>query len=427
MASLPSVPSADQILPLMQEIINQLTQSRISILQTITPPTATFANTLLPLAQVENAVQGQLAMIDMLQYGAPSRATQDVVHTALGLYANARAEWIADAGFFHLLQAVRDKQEDFDALDAESQHLLERELLEYRMAGHGVLDGKDVEEFLREGAGIAEVERKFQENLSRENGGVWFTPDELEGVPASELGKWLSEGNGGDERLFVPFANGGTIAVLTHARHPETRKKMFLADNQKLKANKLLFEEIIRRRARQAHRLHYSTHVEYRLQRRMVKDPEWLRGFLTDLKPTLGSRGKDEIAVLQRRRLEDLQEKGYDPHRLEQGFPPWDKLYYARLVEREADIDQLQLSEFFPLEQTAAGMLDIFASVLGLRFDPVEADKEALWHESIRVFSVRESTPNGNFIGYLYFDLLWRENKYRGNQSVNLQCVCISL
>ncbi|GKZ36765.1 hypothetical protein AbraIFM66950_007962 [Aspergillus brasiliensis] len=422
MFQLPRVPTTDQILPLMHQIIDELTQTRNLVLKTVTPNTATFANTLLPLAQTENAVQGQLAMIDMLQYGVPLRETQDAVHSALSLYAEAQAGWIASGDYFRLLQAVRDNQEDFESLDAESRHLLERELLVYRMAGHGALDADEVEGFLQEGASIGEIERKFQENLSRENGGVWFSLDELEGVPASDLGKWTSDGASGEEgkeKIFVPFANGGTLAVLTYARRPETRKKMFLADNQKLRSNQPLFEEIIRRRARRAHQLHHPTHAGYRLQQRMVKDPEWLAGFLDDLKATLGARGRDEIAVLQQRRLKDLGEK-LDTDGM--GFPPWDKPYYMRLVEEEVAIDKLQLSEYYPLEQTAIGMLGIFASVLGLQFEPVAAEKESLWHESVQVFSVWESTPDKQFVGYLYFDLLWRENKYRGNQSVNLQC-----
>lgn len=363
-------------------------------------------------------------MIDMLQYGAPLRETQDVVHSALSVYAEAQAAWIANGDYFRLLRAVRDNREDFESLDAESQHLLERELTVYRMAGHGELDAEEVEGFLQEGANIGQIERKFQENISREDGGVWFTRDELEGVPASDLGKWKSDGEKEKEKLFVPFANGGTLAVLTYARRPETRKKMFLADNHKLQSNKPLFEKIIRQRARRAHQLHHSTHAEYRLQQRMVKDPKWLGGFLNNLKDTLCARGKDEIAVLQQRRVKDLGDK-HDTDCV--GFPPWDKSYYMRLVEEEVAVDQLQLSEFYPLEQTAIGMLGIFASVLGLQFEPLKADEGSLWHESVRVFSVWESTPDKQFIGYLYFDLLWRENKYRGNQSVNLQCVCASL
>jgi metallopeptidase MepB len=92
---------------------------------------------MLPLAQVENAVQGELGMIYMLQYGSLCLATQDALNEAQKLYDEAQASRTAKEPFFRLLQAAREKPE-FDTLDAESQHLLERELLDYKHAGHGV-------------------------------------------------------------------------------------------------------------------------------------------------------------------------------------------------------------------------------------------------------------------------------------------------
>ncbi|KAF5613663.1 uncharacterized protein FTJAE_13874 [Fusarium tjaetaba] len=47
------------------------------------------------------------------------------------------------------------------------------------------------------------------------------------------------------------------------------------------------------------------------------------------------------------------------------------------------------------------------------------------WHEDVRAYSVwddREASK-GQFIGYLYMDLLSRDNKYKGSQNVNLQCI----
>lgn len=71
-------------------------------------------------------------------------------------------------------------------------------------------------------------------------------------------------------------------------------------------------------------------------------------------------------------------------------------------------------------------MLDIFASLLGLRFDPIPSEKltgDVIRHDTVRGFSVWNMKGDG-IIVYVYLDLLWRENKYRGNQSVDIQCVC---
>ena len=62
-----------------------------------------------------------------------------------------------------------------------------------------------------------------------------------------------------------------------------------------------------------------------------------------------------------------------------------------------------------------------------MRFDLIQSDKlgnHLIWHETVQVFSVWDgNADDAEFVGYLYFDLLWRENKYRGNQNVTIECV----
>lgn len=429
---LPRVPATEEIVPEMERIIKEYNTTRSCILQSITPTTATFDNVMGPLAQVENAAQGRLGMIDMLQYGSPSLATQGAFDEARKLYLKARALWTADKDFFKLLQAAKENP-NFQALDSESQHLLEKEILEYKHAGYGIVQLSELEQYQKFQMEIANLEREFQQNVAMEAGGMRFTIQELDGVPEDELAKWSDDpneeagtnGNQHQTTKFVPFANGGTLAILTHAHSPNTRKRMFLADNLKLRENKPIFEEIIKRRARQAQLLKYGTYADFRIEKRMAKSTEWVKDLLDQLRATLCPLGRAEIALLQYRRLEDLRARGIHGGELEgKGFPPWDKRYYEQMIQREFEIDQLKIAEFFPLENTATNMLGIFASLLGLRFDSIPADKltgDLIWHESIRCFSVWDAR-NQSFIGYLYFDLLWRENKYRGNQSVNIQC-----
>lgn len=113
---------------------------------------------------------------------------------------------------------------------------------------------------------------------------------------------------------------------------------------------------------------------------------------MDQLRQPLCSRGREEIAVLQRRQLQDVQSRGQDEaQRVGEGSPPRDKRYYEQPVQQELEIYQLKISEFFPLERTAKGMLDIFASLLGLRFDPIASEKltgDAIWHDTVRGFSV---------------------------------------
>jgi metallopeptidase MepB len=92
-------------------------------------------------------------------------------------------------------------------------------------------------------------------------------------------------------------------------------------------------------------------------------------------------------------------------------------------------LDFAAVAEYFPLRHTVSAMMALVADCLQLRFTPVSAavlkEAKAIWHPDVEVWSVWEYRPDseGDFIGYLYADLISRPNKYKGNQSVNLQRV----
>ncbi|PYI05624.1 zincin [Aspergillus sclerotiicarbonarius CBS 121057] len=415
---LPRVWMAHEIIPTMQRIISQKNTVRAEIVRTVNPPTASFDTVLRPWADVENLVQGELGMIYMLQYGSPDMATQDAFTQARQLLLAAESEWASSEDFYRLVQAVYDKKEE---LDVESALFLKEELLGYKRAGWGVLSPAQSEQYLQGKKEISKLESTFNRNLAQEDGGLWFAESELDGLPADDIAKWKMMANtktpSQENHVFVPFANGGMLTVGTLAKNPDTRKKMYLENNRKLAVNGPIFEEIVARRTSQSQFLGYHSHAALVLESKIAKTPQWVESFLGQIRDDLVARGKAEVEVLQQHRLQDLQAQGQEA---EGNFPAWDQMYYQRLVEKEFHIDHVQISEFFPLESTAAAMLEIFASLLGLRFESIAAQPDQLWHESVQAFSVWDEHTS-EFIGYLYFDLLWRENKYRGNQNVAIE------
>jgi metallopeptidase MepB len=106
----------------------------------------------------------------------------------------------------------------------------------------------------------------------------------------------------------------------------------------------------------------------------MVKSTEWVENLLGKLQNALIPRGREELNALQCRWLQDLQDKGEYNEQEAQHFPPWDQLYYQHLIEKGFQIDQSMIAEFFPLERTAAAMLGIFLSRLGLCCRPIPSE-----------------------------------------------------
>jgi metallopeptidase MepB len=155
------------------------------------------------------------------------------------------------------------------------------------------------------------------------------------------------------------------------------------------------------------------------LENRAVKTTTWVNNFLDDLEQRLLPWGRREMQSLLTRRHLDIPESG-------DSMPPWDYDYYSRLALEDLHLQHDEIAEYFPLLHTVSAMLEIFASCLQLRFIKLNADVlvGSIWHEDVQAWSVwdeREGSK-GDFVGYLYADLLWRPNKHPGSQNANLQC-----
>jgi metallopeptidase MepB len=103
------------------------------------------------------------------------------------------------------------------------------------------------------------------------------------------------------------------------------------------------------------------------------------------------------------------------------------------MLERDFQLDQNRIAEYFPLQSSISGMLNIFEEIFGLHFVKVEGEHrdqisetgkggDIVWHEDVQVFSVwDDESEGGGFVGYLYLDLHPREGKYGHAANFNIQ------
>lgn len=405
---------ASEIVPTIKRLLASESSLLDSLTTTIPPSEATYANVILPIQQSQDATQGAAGVYAMLRYSGPDASTQAAVAEAQRLWAEAGAEQVKRRDVYALVQAVRDQNED---LDGEGRRVLEDMWLEFRHAGHGALDQEGVGTYLARRTRIEELKREFQANLAKDHGGLWFEEEELSGVPEAECSRWRREAG----RVFVKLDRAGYDAVLSRADDPATRKRMHLAYEDRLRENVPLYKEMLLLRDENARVLGYDDHAALRIRRRTAPSTVWVGEFLARLSEQLLPHGKKEVA-----QLAALKKR----HTGEEGIMAWDYYYYARLLEEEAAVDQDLVSEYFPLRHTLQAMLDLFRAFLGLEFAPVPRGEleGKIWAEEVEVWAVWEGRGDkkGEFVGYLYADVLYREGKYRGNCNVNLQCVRLS-
>ncbi|KAK1834266.1 peptidase family M3-domain-containing protein [Podospora conica] len=411
---------------------------------------ATFDAVLRPQIEDENHGALSARILGFYQYVSGDSALRDASTEAENIMDEFGIECSMREDVFKLVDAVyktsglgKSKEEDNNrlideglaksaGLDAvESALLLERERKSYITNGLGLPAGEKRDRFKEIKKRLSQIAIAFQKNLNEENGHIWFTKEELDGVPQDVLDT-LEKGTGDNEgKLRLSFKYPDLFPTLKFAKNPETRKKLFIDNENKCNQNVPLFKEAILLRDEKARLLGYPDHASFRIEDKMAKTPKTVLDFLGDLKTRLAPGGVKEIEHLLELKKKDHEARGIP---FDGNYYLWDHRYYDRLmVEEEYKIDENAIAEYFPLKSTVAGMLKIFEQLFGLVFVELNAEdrqrlsstgkgEDIAWHEEVSIFSVwDDEAEGGDFVGYLYLDLHPRPGKYGHAANFNLQ------
>ncbi|KAF2805631.1 zincin [Mytilinidion resinicola] len=401
-----------------------------AIVRDVTPETATFAKVTLPMARDDNKMAIESHIIGFYQAVSTDQKLRDASTEAERLLDDFGIESSMREDVYKLVDAAFKAGE---SLDPESKRLLEKDHKSYIRNGLGVPAGPKRDRFKEIKKRLSEISIGFQKNLNEENGGLWFSPEELDGVPEDVLVS-LEKGTGDNEgKLRLTFKYPDLFPTLKYATNPKIRQKLFVDNENKCNQNVPLFQETVLLRDEAARILGYKNHAEFRIEDKMAKTPKTVDDFLGDLRTRLAPGGVREIERLLALKKEDIKKKGIKDVD-EERYYLWDHRYYDRLLlERDYSLDQQKITEYFPLQTTIRGMLQIFEELFGLVFVEImgeERDKIAetgkgsdiVWHEDVQLFSVWDDEGEGSgFVGYLYLDLFPREGKYGHAANFNLQ------
>lgn len=412
-----------------QALIDRSRAIQDAIVKGVSPASANFSNVLLPVALDDNKMAIESHIIGFYQAVSTDKALRDASTEAEKLLDDFSIESSMREDVFQLVDAVLKKKE---ALDPESRRLLEKDHKSYIRNGLNLPAGPQRDRFKEIKQRLSTISIAFQKNLNEEQGGIWFTREELDGVPEDVVdGLKAGEGENKD-KLWLTFKYPDLFPTLKYATNAETRKRVFVENENKCNDNVPLFREAILLRDEAARLLGYNNHAEFRIEDKMAKTPKTVNDFLGDLRTRLAPGGQTEIKKLLELKQEDLKTRSLGDDNSK--YFLWDHRYYDRLMlERDFQLDQQIIAEYFPLQTTIQGMLKIFEELFGLAFVEITGeDRTALadggkgsdivWHADVQVFSVWDDEGEGaGFVGYLYLDLFPRDGKYGHAANFNLQ------
>eukprot|EP01113_Clastostelium_recurvatum_P027594 TRINITY_DN3331_c0_g1_i2.p1 TRINITY_DN3331_c0_g1~~TRINITY_DN3331_c0_g1_i2.p1 ORF type:complete len:739 (-),score=223.20 TRINITY_DN3331_c0_g1_i2:14-2230(-) len=302
-------------------------------------------------------------------------------------------------------------------LKGEDARFLQRLLLDFKRAGLALPEDQR-EELKTLKQRISDACIKFQQNLNEDVSHLWLSASELEGVPDAVLGGFVSEDREGQTFYKVTMKYPDYMPSMKYCKVEETRKKLDKCYGSRcLEANTPLLEEIIHLRDKCAKMLGYKTHAHYVHEVRMAKTPENVQDFYASLRPKLEVLAKKELA-----KILDLKKRHVGAEKFDNKINSWDFLYYDRLTnEEEYSINDQEISEYFPMEHVTNGILEIYQTILGLRFEL--APDAHVWHEDVLSYAVYDKA-SGEAMGHFYLDMYPREGKYGHAAAFPLQRGC---
>lgn len=212
---------------------------------------------------------------------------------------------------FKLVKAVYDSPAAKD-LDPESARLLDKTYKSYVRSGLELPAEPERARFKEIKKRLSTISIDFSKYLNEENGGIWFTPDELEGVP-EDVVSGLKKGEAGSEnegKLFLTYKYPDLFPTMKYAVSAEVRKRVFLGNENKCNENVPLFKEAITLRDEKARMLGFKNHAEFVLAEKMAKTPEKVMEFLNNLREKLTAGGDNERKVLVELKKKEREERG---------------------------------------------------------------------------------------------------------------------
>ncbi|KAB7507201.1 Thimet oligopeptidase [Armadillidium nasatum] len=326
------------------------------------------------IADVERDRSTKGASLYFPQHASSDKALRDASCKADTKLEEFDVEMSMRKDVFDRIVAFKEK-EGLSDLNDEQKRFIEKLILAGKRNGLHLSEEKrsKIKEIKTR---MSELSIKFENNLNEDNTKLYFTKEELSGMPDDFIDD-LQEVDG---KLEVTLKYPHLFPITKKCRNPKTRLTMIAASQSKcMKENTPILEELIELRQRLADLLGYKNHASFIHEERMAKSPEKVAQFLSDLASKLDKLWKDELQVLLKLKTEECEK-----YNLENSgkIEFWDTKYYMNLVEETIyAVDEEEVRQYFPLEKVTSGLLDIYQQLLGLKFH-LEKDVEA-WHDDV--------------------------------------------
>jgi thimet oligopeptidase len=372
-------------------------RERLAEIKAVPAQERTFENTIAALERADEYLADLEQQLQLLLNVHPDAALRDACQAAAEAIDAANIELNYDRA---LWQAVQEWQTRGEQLEGPDKKLADDTMREMRRMGFAL----DDEQFKRLKAlrqELQKTEQDFERAINEYDDHITVTREQLAGLP---------------ERYIQGLRRAGDDYIVS-LQYPELFPFMELADNdgarRELAVKNLRkggpenldrLAHMIRLRQEAAGLLGYPTHADYVEEVRMSKTADTVERFLSDIITKLAPGARTDLHDLIKIKKQTLGLEHPKPIHFYE-FAYWSH----KLKAQQFAYDPETAKEYFPLGRVLQGMLDMYQSVLGLRFEHI-ADAQ-LWHPDAALYAVFDAA-SGSSLGHFALDLYPRAGKY---------------
>lgn len=357
---------------------------------------------------IDNTLAPYDEAIRQLNAASYFSALMQQVHPDVAFRDHATAMTTKVSGVQTALSLNRDVYQALSSLDvskadAATRYYVQRQLLEFRLAGVDKDDATRAK-LKKLQDQLTEDQSMFDRNISDDPRIVEVNDAaELDGMPQDYIDNHKP---GADGKIHITTNYPDLFPPLTFAKSDGLRRSLWEAfQSRAYPKNRDVLRDMMQTRYEIATLIGYSSWADYNAADKMIMNGKNIAKFIQDLDETTRPVAQREFAML----LAEKQKT--DPGAAD--ILGYDFFRISELVRRSKyDFDSQSVRPYLPYNQVKHGIMDTAATLFHISFRQ-ELNVPA-WDPSVETWDVIE---NGKAIGRIYLDMHPRPGKYSHDQT----------
>ncbi len=395
-------------LPAFREGIKQQEAEIEAIINTAEPPT--FSNTIEAMEKSGQLLNNVSYVFFNLREANTNDSLNQIAEEIMPVLTAHTDGINLNARLFQRIKTLFDHQEK-EKLTTEQKMVLQKYYHNF-VRGGANLSPEDKEKLKKINNELASLSLKFGENQLKETNDyqlVISDEKELSGLPSGVIASAAeaAKESGLEGKWLFTLHNPSIIPFLQYADNRDLREQIYKAYINRGSRNNAcnnwnIVSKMVSLRAQKAKLLGFPDYASYVLDNNMAKTPENVYQLCHQIWEAALPVARQEAKELQQ--MIDREGGKFK-------LAPWDWRYYAEKLKKEKfDLNETEISQYFPLEKVREGAFYVAGKLYGIQFQ--QRHDLPLPHPDALAFEVKDA--DGKPIGIYYADYFPRASKSSG-------------